>query len=159
MGAKIRRLENNLMTLGTGVIAFGAWQLAKTMLSVFLFEREVLGVIETTDRTQFIITLWTYVILDFLSRCFIGFSARSESRGKRKLPVYLVLTALLITITVLGIVAETIVGFSAPDQHAGFITTVIIDLTSLVFLAELFGSSVMLRRLRKKPPVTEGGAA
>ena len=35
MGAKIRRLENNLMTLGTGVIAFGAWQLAKTMLSVF----------------------------------------------------------------------------------------------------------------------------
>ena len=41
MGAKTRRLENNLMTVGTGVAAFGVWALVKYILTAFVLNEEI----------------------------------------------------------------------------------------------------------------------
>ena len=108
MGAKTRRLENNLMTVGTGVAAFGVWALVKYILTAFVLNEEIEDSMEPSSLKVIYIFVFSLTLLDFLMRCFIGFSARAEGKGKNKGVFYLVITVLLILIYAFNIVVEII---------------------------------------------------
>ena len=97
--------------------------------------------------------------LDFLMRCFIGFSARTEGKGKNKGVFYLVITVLLILIYAFNIVVEIIGYITFPPALLTMVVTLLIDVTSAAMLVELFVSSVKLRKLRRLADDSKGGTA
>lgn len=149
MGAKIRRTQDNLYVLGTSVIVFGMWNLLKFAIYFFVSPGEIKK--ETGDENYFIavIVLWSMFFVSFLLRCFIGFSARAEGKGKRKSVFYLVLAG-IIALVYCTLIAFEAAYFIAEHNHIfTSVVTLIIDVTSLVFLIELMVNSIKIRKLRK----------
>ena len=159
MGAKTRRLENNLMTVGTGVAAFGVWAFVKYILTAFVLNEEIEDSMEPSRLKVIYIFVFSLTLLDFLMRCFIGFSARAEGKGKNKGVFYLVITVLLILIYAFNIVVEIIGYITFPPALLTMVVTLLIDVTSAAMLVELFVSSVKLRKLRRLADDSKGGTA
>lgn len=148
MDKEIRRLENNLITLGTGVIAFGVWTFLKFVIYL-IFGNELDDQVTGIAKVVTIIILLILGALDMLLRLYIGASARSQGRGKKKSGFYIVITALMILVLTLTIGIEV---YSTLRLEGGLIDdviTLIIDVTSLVILVDLMVSAVRLRKLKK----------
>lgn len=163
MGAKIRRLENNLVTIGTGVIAFGLWSFIKFMMTTLLVGEKFEGSVDGTADPLVNVIIWIIVIGSFLMYLWLGMTARAEGNGKRKSVFYLVIIflVLLYSMAMLVLDVRVIVIYAEildEDIFTFFITTVI-DVTRFIFLAELFFSSITLRKLRKQQAATEAIAA
>lgn len=145
MNSIIRKTEINLITIGTGVILFGLWTFVKFFLTSVFAD---INHLENSDL--FSISAWIITIIELTIRCYIGFSARSEGRGKRKRILYLILTSFIILIYLPIIALEVLIIFVTPGYIFNMIITLIIDATSVIFLLELMIDSIRLRRLRKQ---------
>lgn len=156
MEAEKRRREINLITIGTGVILFGLWTVIKIALSNILIGIKIDGVMSDDLILLINIVLWVFVGIDFLARCYIGFSARTEGKGKHKSIFYLILTGLMIASYSAMIPLEFSAIFTSGDDVLNMIITIGIDITSIAFLVELMINSIGLRRIKK--PQGEKGA-
>lgn len=153
MGAKTRRLENNLVTLGTGIIAFGLWAFIKLILTVMLLGSDYYEDVGEEDQLLVAIATWVVAILTVLMYVWLGMSARAEGKGKRKNPVYLFFVGIISVYSFTVILIETIyliTEFKTIDDPLTLIISIIIDVTRMIFLIELIYSSVALRRIRKQ---------
>lgn len=149
MDIKIRRLENNLITLGTGIIAFSIWSFIKFMLSYFFVKSNVTEIADDGSAVLIVIMTWGVAVLNVLIYLWLGLSARAEGIGKRKRIIYLIVIGFIITYSVLIVLLEAFLIVYLHTNLLTLIITLIIDLTRLIFLIELLYSSVALRRLRK----------
>ncbi|MBQ3285552.1 MAG: hypothetical protein IJH40_07925 [Ruminococcus sp.] len=152
MDVKIRRLESNMTTIGTGIIAFGFWSFAKFLLSYFIMGSEYLGVADDDTKLVAAIIAWSIAVLSPLLYLWIGLSARAEGKGKHKSVFYLIIVGLIILLSILVIGVE-IVSFVLSKSlvnRAEMVVTMIIDVTRMIFLIELMVYSIKLRRLRKQ---------
>ena len=145
MGAQIRRLENTLTTIGTGIVAMAIWQTIKIILQLTLLnqmeknEETTIGVIIAISITVFL----------GLIECYIGFSARSEGKGKKKSGVYLLWTGLYLAAFFAVLVYEIYLIFADYDFTISTIVIVIIDISAFVLNIEMMVSAIKVRRLRK----------
>ena len=150
MGAQIRRLENTLTTIGTGIVAMAIWQTIKIILQLTLLnqmeknEETIIGVIAAISIT---------VILGLIE-CYIGFSARSEGKGEKKSGVYLVWTGLYLAAFFVVLVFEIYLIFTDFDFTVSTIVIAIIDISAFVLNIEMMVSAIKVRRLRK---ISAGG--
>ena len=152
MGAQIRRLENTLTTIGTGIVAMAIWQTIKIILQLTLLNQ-----LEKNEETTIgvIIAISITVFLGLIE-CYIGFSARSEGKGKKKSGVYLVWTGLYLTAFFAVLVYEIYLIFADYDFTISTIVIVIIDISAFVLNLEMMVSAIKVRRLRK---LSAGGTA
>lgn len=149
LGAKIRRTQDNLFVLGTSVIVFGLWNLIKFVIYFFAAFNDIKG---TVGEEYFLITVimsWAIFVFSFVLRCFIGFSARAEGKGKRKNVVYLVFAGMIALVYFCVIAVEGAYLILRHNHIFSMIITLIIDITSFVFLVELIVNSIKIRKLRK----------
>lgn len=149
MDVKIRKLESNLITIGTGVIAFGFWGFLKFILSYLFLGAQSVGIDGDEYITVVAIFVWAVAILIPLVYLWIGMSARAEGRGKRKSVLYLFMVGWIIFISTIAILIE-LYSLSKLKDWFEIIVTLIIDLTRYVFLIELMVYSISLRKLRKE---------
>ncbi|MBQ6412094.1 MAG: hypothetical protein IJI19_01255 [Ruminococcus sp.] len=149
MDVKIRRLESNLTTIGTGIIAFGFWGFLKFILSYLFLGAQSVGIDGDEYITVIAIFVWAVAILIPLVYLWIGMSARAEGRGKRKSALYLFMVGWIIFVSTIAILME-LYSLSKLKDWFEIIVTLIIDLTRYVFLIELMVYSVTLRKLRKE---------
>lgn len=149
MNAKTRRMEIELMTLGTGVIILSFWTLVKFALSFFVLGDFFDETMNASDLMIVYIVLWVFAVLSFLIHCYIGVSARSESKGKRKRGFYLVLALIVVLFGVLSVVGDVLLIFYAQDGYLSLAVTMIVDATTLVIMTELFVNAVGVRRYKK----------
>ena len=152
MGAQIRRLENTLTTIGTGIVAMAIWQTIKIILQLTLLNQ-----MEKNEETTIgvIIAISITVILGLIE-CYIGFSTRSEGKGKKKSGVYLVWTGLYLAAFFAVLVYEIYLIFADYDFTISTIVIVIIDISAFVLNLEMMVSAIKVRRLRK---LSAGGTA
>ena len=152
MGAQIRRLENTLTTIGTGIVAMAIWQTIKIILQLTLLNQ-----MEKNEETivSVIIAISITVILGLIE-CYIGFSARSEGKGKKESGVYLVWTGLYLAAFFAVLVYEIYLIFADYDFTISTIVIVIIDISAFVLNLEMMVSAIKVRRLRK---LSAGGTA
>ncbi|WP_405342173.1 hypothetical protein [Ruminococcus sp.] len=153
MGAKTRRLENNLVTLGTGIIAFGLWAFIKLILTVLFLGSAYFEDSPEEQRLAVIIATWVVAVLTLLMYVWLGLSARAEGKGKRKKPVYLFVVGMIIVYGFIMILIEVflmITKFNEIEDPLSLFITIIIDVTRMIFLFELIYSSVTLRKIRKQ---------
>lgn len=149
MDVKIRRLESNLTTIGTGIIAFGFWGFLKFILSYLFLGAQSVGIDGDEYITVVAIFVWAVAILIPLVYLWIGMSARAEGRGKRKSILYLFMVGWIIFVSTIAILME-LYSLSKLKDWFEIIVTLIIDLTRYVFLIELMVYSISLRKLRKE---------
>lgn len=149
MDVKIRKLESNLTTIGTGVIAFGFWGFLKFILSYLFLGAQSVGIDGDEYITVIAVFVWAVAILIPLVYLWIGMSARAEGRGKRKSALYLFMVGWIIFVSTIAILLE-LYSLSKLKDWFEIIVTLIIDLTRYVFLIELMVYSISLRKLRKE---------
>lgn len=152
MEAKKRRLENNLVTLGTGIIAFGLWAFIKLLLTVFFLGNAYFKDTAEEDRLAALIVTLVVAVLMLLLYVWLGLSARAEGKGKKKNPFYLIVVGLIslfnivtISLSILYLLTE----FNEIEDPLTVFVTIIIDVTTMIFLIQLIYSSVLLRKIRK----------
>lgn len=152
MEAKKRRLENNLVTLGTGIIAFGLWAFIKLLLTVFFLGNAYFKDTAEEDRLAALIVTLVVAVLMLLMYVWLGLSARAEGKGKKKNPFYLIVVGLIslfnivtISLSILYLLTE----FNEIEDPLTVFVTIIIDVTTMIFLIQLIYSSVLLRKIRK----------
>ena len=153
MGAKTRRLENNLVTLGTGVIAFGLWAFIKLILTVILLGNAYYEDAGEEDQLAVVISTWVIAVLTVLMYVWLGMSARAEGKGKRVKPVYLFFAGVICVYGLAMILLEAfylITDFINIDDPLILVITIFIDVTRMIFLIQLIYSSVALRKIRKQ---------
>ena len=153
MGAKTRRLENNLVTLGTGIIAFGLWAFIKLILTVVFLGSAYFEDSPEERRLAVMIATWVVAVLTLLMYVWLGLSARAEGNGKKKKPVYLFVVGIISVYGFVMILIEVfimITKFNKIDDPFSLFITIIIDVTRMIFLIELIYSSVTLRKIRKQ---------
>lgn len=168
----IRKYQNTLIVVGTGIIFFGVWTVVKMLGSFFILKEETVaalrkisrvGVDELSDDALFYISLVAVMIIMLVIlaiRAYVGMSAISEGRGNKRHGPYLLLAVIMIISGVISFIAnffrtapETSMGaFSADTTISG----IIIELTSVIMLTEMMVSAVRIRKL-KRPVKKDGG--
>ena len=161
MERKLRRYQNVLVCVGSGVIMFGFWGAVKSVMNMILKKQEIatlaiqMGVSEETVSMMmpfmFIATL-IVVALDVTLRMIVGLSARREGRARdeKKHWAYLVFAVILAMITLSSLFTDIA---TVDYNYSGVLDSVItavIDLTSFVMSIELFVTGVKVKVLKKK---------
>ncbi|MBO5565264.1 MAG: hypothetical protein J5935_06590 [Lachnospiraceae bacterium] len=162
---KIRKHQNTLRIVGSGIILMGLWTIAKTVGLLFFQRAQVLETVHTsvgepldqiTDG-QILVILLIFILIVLLvelaMRLYVGVSAIRESRGKRGFPFYILLAALVIVgnLNTIIVAVATWIDGTVEDNTLHLIdttsaTAVIIELTSMIMLIEMIVASLRIRK-------------
>ncbi len=159
---RLRRLKHNLVIDGTAILAFGIWSVIKSIIYLITEPAAEPAIVPEVipDVYELVMIFLTVIvmiimIIDLAMRVFVGLSARSEGKGKKRRYVYLGFTVILILLSILSIYENirTISSRSVPDVVAA----IIVELTALYFMLDLFISGIRVKTLEKKIKLTDGG--
>ena len=159
MDAKIRRLEVNLVTMGTGVAVFGMWTLIRAALTLFVFDDEIAGFVTPQIKIFVYAAVGIVVAIICSFQIYVGLSARGEGKGKRKSIVYLIFAGIGVVIDVSVSAPQFFTMFtSGGGDWVTVLATLIVEVTSITCTIIMMTSSISLRKIRKSTkPVQEGG--
>ncbi len=175
MERELRRYQNLLVCVGSGVITFGIWSVIKVIMTMVRDKDEWLEFMEYifgpeyAGAGMFILILASGIVIaiDLIIRLYIGSSARKDGFGRRngKRRVYLVLAIILAIFTVGSIITNfrdvlqygSLVSYLNDDVYTGayimgvldIVVKTIVDFTSLVMIFELVVGAVKVERLEK----------
>ena len=161
MEAKIRRLENNLVTIGTGVVILSLWTLFKTILYVIVYWGKIKDLTSTLQPMETALVfgmVFAAVLIEFVLHSFIGLSARKEGEGKKIRPIYLIITEIILLLYAALILIELLPLFRAEYFSLISVVSIVIDVTCFAFLIDMISSSVRLRKLKKQKAEKEESA-
>ena len=161
MEAKIRRLENNLVTIGTGVVILSLWTLFKTILYVIVYWGKIKDLTSTLQPMETALVfgmVFAAVLIEFVLHSFIGLSARKEGEGKKIRPIYQIITEIILLLYAALILIELLPLFRAEYFSLISVVSIVIDVTSFAFLIDMISSSVRLRKLKKQKAEKEESA-
>ena len=161
MEAKIRRLENTLVTIGTGVVILSLWTLFKTILYVIVYWGKIKDLTSTLQPMETALVfgmVFAAVLIEFVLHSFIGLSARKEGEGKKIRPIYLIITEIILLLYAALILIELLPLFRAEYFSLISVVSIVIDVTSFAFLIDMISSSVRLRKLKKQKAEKEESA-
>ena len=150
--ARIRCLQDMLAIAGTGILAFSAWTLLKTILFFFVYDeqaqRQMFQIDNDMSMETFYIAFIIIALIDSAIRVYVGMSARGESKGKRKGVFYLIV-AVFMAIASVGSIVLMLLGNSTSPSMFDLIMTAVIEVTSFAILMLMIICAVRLRRLNK----------
>lgn len=155
---ELRRYQDILSIVGTGVMLFGVWSLIQSAMMFILqmpqYRRE-LGDYEYAALGMAIIVLLFLILIsvDLLLRGYIWRSARREAaRGARRNGYLIAAGALaLIRVLVLGYIIAMIFGVvEYSDDSDDLIVTAVISATEAVTLIEMIVAAVRVRRISER---------
>ena len=165
---RLRRDENTLTVVGSGVILFGVWTVVKMVLQEinrfpeFMAELgadelgfEGTGLAEMGLDPNLLATVVAFTVvlivflLDLALRVFVGLSARAEGRGRPQGRLYLILAGLLLVLSGLSFVSYVITYFSHSEYVVDADAAILVELTSFITLLQMIISAVRVRRARR----------
>lgn len=158
---EIRRCRENIRIIGSGIILFGAWTIAKTVLLLLVDTtpyEDILnqyveeGVMEISMVEVVIISTFFIVVfsaIEMLLRLSVGMSAQALSKGKkiRHPHLYILFICLLILGELVSVIFEIYDIVSTEYSGQGTISGVIIELTSMTLAVELLVFTGRLHKL------------
>ena len=173
---QLRRYENNLIIVGMGIMIFGIWNVAKSV-SVLILNKSVYTemihamLVELDPEMEFLadVVFFTVFAITFIIlmisiaiRLFIGFSAISVGKNKKKRNLYIPVSFAFIFMGVYEIYVEVsylITSLSDSSEYVLLISdnpllSVFIEITSLVMVIELLIASFKIRKLRKEQNIS-----
>ena len=149
MNAEKNKLEIGLITMGTGVLAFAIWTCVKLILSDLLLGMNFDSEMSQNMKIVAVVIAYMFIAVDVPLNCYAGLSARAEGKGKKKTPLYLVVTVLILICRSLIILLEIYLLFASETGKLTIAVSVIIDATAAVIMTEMAVNAIRLRRLRR----------
>lgn len=160
MDANTRRLEINLMTLGTGISLFGLWAFVRSGLTLFILRDQINTLIGEENRLLIYLIVFGAVAILCLMYFYIGMSARAEGKGKHKSILYLILTGINLCLYLPALIPEFFSLFSGTEEEIlSVVISILIDITTIVCMVEMMIIGIRLRRIRKNMSIQEKGGA
>lgn len=164
---RLRRDRNTLRIVGAGTIFFGIWSLVKVFAVLFIRRQEIItamfeeatengidmtGVSRTNMFRILLIMMLTALIFDLIARLYVGLSAISEGNGRRMRFPYIILAGMMIVgsftmITVLRGGQQQEGAAEIILNNDSTLSSVLIELTSILMLLEMIIAAVRIRRL------------
>ena len=162
----LRRAQNTLIIVGTGIVMFSVWTALKS-IGLVLFNRgkillqlrEMMGdsshsLTDGIILTALIIGVVIYVGLSTGLRAFIGASAIGVGKNKRRHAVYIPLTIILIFNSVFSILdmLDALIRGIPSDSLMGnaSLAAVIIELTSMIMMIQMVSAAVKVRKIKRQ---------
>ncbi len=160
MRRRLRRNQNYLVIIGTGVMVFGVWSIIKTLMFFVMGGQVTIGYFENVSKSGLPVqmnymVLMLLLILDLLVRIYVGMSARAEGFGAQKGNTYVVFSVLLCLFHFAVIVTGILSHFRYYDSPEDALMSFLMDLTSLVTLIELVNSIFKVRWLTRELTLSE----
>ena len=173
---RLRRDQNTLRIVGAGTIVFGVWSCVKAFGVLFFKRQEIINeILEDAGKTDIqlsedlegkmftvlLIMVLIVLLADLAARLFVGLSAISESRGRRRGILYIAVTCIMISTsftTIISVISGSVNKSAAESvslMHDSVVSTVLIELTSMVMLTEMVVASVRTKRFRQRTERTE----
>ena len=150
----LRKYSGALSVLGNAIIVFGIWDNIKSVLLTVYMSDELRDEIVNSAPPEYlpyaIGAVVVFAILTFLLRVYIGLSAREEAAGKKKTPVYLILTVVLFAEYLWFFWANLVTAMELNDQFLAIIGDMVIDVTSIGFVAFLVVYAIRVRQLKRQ---------
>lgn len=149
---RLRRNQNYLIMIGSGVIMIGLWSVIKTICFLLLgsgtakayfVEMAQAGV---SGRGSILIML-LIVSVDLAVRFFVGLNAIREGYGERRGVLYVVLAVVLSLLSLATLVSSFTSHFQSYNSPLDAGVGLLLELTSLVTLLELVNSVCKVRWL------------
>ena len=150
----LRRNQDTLVIVGTGVIIFGVWSLLKTMFALLLNMGDLYELIiqeETPEgRLVIFIVVTLLLVIDLAFRVSVGLSAIAVARGEKSRFIF-VAGALLLAFSSAATVTAQIKGIVTGEEIT-LISHVAaaVEFTSLITLTQLINSAMAIRGIRKE---------
>jgi hypothetical protein len=153
MGAELRKNKDTLVVTGTGVIAFGAWNVLKTVMLLVsnreLFEASFEEEQKELGMTLVWIILGGFMLVAFGFNLYVGLAARSEGMGKKKRK-YRVLACLML-ITHFMTAVFSVMGIFVEDEiDDEILVSTLIDVLGFFMLLDLVIAAFKVRRRMKE---------
>ena len=150
----LRRNQDTLVIVGTGVIIFGIWSLLKTLFALLLNIGDLYEVIlkeETPEgRVAIFIVVTLMLMIDLAFRVSVGLSAIAVARGKKSRFIF-VAGALILAFSSATTVTAQIKGIVTGEEITLIShVTAAVELTSLITLTQLINSAMAIRGIRKE---------
>ena len=166
----LRRNQNTLIITGTGMIVFMLWSMVKAFWLLFIRRERVLTELfqifdeggfdhsQFSDDTIFLVILVLVALvlaLDLLIKLFVGLSAISEGKGKKRGRIYVVLIWILIVVGVCRMIVgrgddEAASSLNGVLSYDGSIPSMIIELTSLIMMIQMGVDSIKVKMLNRQ---------
>ena len=163
---ELRRNQDKLINIGMGVIAFGVWSAVRTMMQMYVQRQDYIKQIKDGMETMsteeqemfsdafifgiFFAMMFVALAVGMGLRLYVGLSARSEGFGKKKGYGYLIVGFILEVIWIMSIVSSFTNSSDDFYDPLEQVVIVLIDITSVVIMIELFISAFRVKRMRKK---------
>jgi len=159
MEKELRRLRIALMTLGSGVFAFGVWSILKSYLYLWV-NPVVFDDIEAQYQSAVTIAFYVlfsfFMLIDLLLRAYVGMGARSMGVGKKKGLMYIIVLSLMLAASVLSCFFMVTGRKNTRMENQSlmdFYVSAFVEFCNMGVLAELLYTVVRVRKLEKR---TEG---
>ena len=159
MEKELRRLRISLMTLGSGVFAFGVWSILKSYLYLWVNPVVFDDIAEQEQYAVMIIfyVLFTFfMLIDLLLRAYVGMGARSMGMGKKKGLLYMIVLSLMLAVSVLSCLFMVLGRENTRMENQSemdYFVSAFVEFCNMSVLAELLYTVVRIRKLEKQ---TEG---
>lgn len=175
---KIRKCQDTLVTGGLAIIAFGVWTVLKGIVETSRMITNLLGDISFEELTQteaeelramindktlfyFVVgIIVVFLVTELIIRLFVGLSARAvglslnrkKNGEERKGIVWLILGIFLVVMDAAFIIYTLASTGDILSEHSllYYLTTLIVDVSSLFVTAEVVFTGLKLRELSKK---------
>ena len=159
METELRRRRIALMTLGSGVFAFGVWSILKSYLYLWVNPVVFDDIAEQEQYAVMIIfyVLFTFfMLIDLLLRAYVGMGARSMGMGKKKGLLYMIVLSLMLAVSVLSCLFMVLGRENTRMENQSemdYFVSAFVEFCNMGVLAELLYTVVRVRKLEKR---TEG---
>lgn len=156
MRENFRRYQDTLRILGSAVAMFGCWSLVKVLLWLILSWKSELSTLDQYTGLKIIIyvflgILFAIIIASLFIRLYIGMSAIADSQGKRKRPIYIILSIIIAAFDCYSMGSYLFASISSGEFfNLTDIISAIVDITSVIILIEMIIYSFKFRRIRKQ---------
>ena len=153
----LRKNQNTLSVIGTGVIVFGVWSVLKGVMSIGIDASN--GSIPSMENRMQTTVFWVLAVIilavDLGLRLYVGLCAIAEGRGRKQRYAYIVLAFLMVLSSILMVVLS--VYYMPKAITIGLpIVAIVVETTSCVLLVEMALSAIKVKQLSKAIRELEG---
>ena len=156
MEKELRRLRISLMTLGSGVFAFGVWSILKSYLYLWV-NPVVFDDVEAQYQSAVMIVFYVmytfFMLIDLLLRAYVGKGARAMGMGKRKGLLYMIVLSLMLAVSVLSCLFMVLGRGNARMENQSemdYFVSAFVEFCSMGVLAELLYTVIRVKKLEKQ---------
>lgn len=157
MQSQLRRNQDTLVVVGTGIIAFGVWNILESVL-LFVLVSSHLEVSMPPGYTldqysqMLVYSVVPMTAVGLVMNLFVGLSARAEGLGRRR-GKGLAYVFIAVVMALFGVVVVTLLGlavFLTEVPVMDCLIPIVMECTSIVVLVELVAASIRTKRFERQ---------